>query len=238
MKAMIFAAGLGTRLRPYTNDRPKALVEVGGQTLLAHNLLRMRKAGVSTVVINVHHFADMVEDHLASHDNFGLDVHISNERDLLLDTGGGLWAARRWLTDAPFLIHNVDILSDLDLRALYTAHQSRSALSTLAVRKRTTSRYLQFSRAGLLTAWYHSRTGERRISRPVRHYQNWAYSGIAVIDPALFAHFPQDKQTFSIIDVWLAAARKGAVRAYPHTENQWLDVGKPEALARAEDLVK
>jgi NDP-sugar pyrophosphorylase family protein len=131
------------------------------------------------------------------------------------------------------LIHNVDILSDLDLRALYTAHVARPALSTLAVRQRKTSRYLQFSRAGLLAAWYHVGTGERKVSRPVRYYQNWAYSGISVIDPALFDFFPKEQPVFSIIDVWLSAAQAGAVRAYPHTETQWLDVGKPEALVRA-----
>jgi NDP-sugar pyrophosphorylase family protein len=238
MNAMVFAAGLGTRLRPYTNDRPKALVEVNGKTLLEINLLRLRAAGAETVVVNVHHFADMVEDFLARHANFGMDIRISDERELLLDTGGGLWAARHWLEDAPFLIHNVDILSNLDLRALYAAHLARPSLSTLAVRQRQTSRYLQFSRAGLLAAWYHAGTGERRVSRPVRRYQNWAYSGISVVDPALFAFFPQDQPVFSIIDVWLAAAKAGPVRAYPHTETDWLDVGKPEALARAGELWK
>ncbi|MCB0638226.1 MAG: NTP transferase domain-containing protein, partial [Lewinella sp.] len=125
MKAMLFAAGLGTRLRPYTNDRPKALVEVGGKTLLEINLRHLRAQGVSEVVVNVHHFADQVIDFLQSKHDWDLTLHISDERARLLDTGGGLRHARHWLNDEPFLVHNVDILSDLDLRRLFTTHQQQ-----------------------------------------------------------------------------------------------------------------
>ncbi len=233
MKAMVFAAGLGTRLRPYTNDRPKALVEVQGKTLLEIVLRRLQSFGVEEVVVNVHHFADKVIAHLKEQENFGLQIHISDERDLLLDTGGGLKKTAHLLSDAPFLIHNVDILSNLDLRQLYAAHQPGENLSTLAVRQRETSRYLEFSAEGELCGWKNKKTGERKISKEQARVLDWAYSGIAVIDPALFAFFPENKAVFSIIEVWLAAAKKGIIRNFPHDATKWLDVGKPAALERA-----
>ena len=233
MKAMVFAAGLGTRLRPYTNDRPKALVEVQGKTLLEIVLRRLQSFGVEEVVVNVHHYADMVIRYLHDHDNFGLRVLISDERDLLLDTGGGLLKAKDHLDDAPFLIHNVDILSDLDLAALYHQHRCDPCLATLAVRQRKTSRYLEFDRFGRLSGWINKKTQERKVSRKSLSPTEWAYSGISVIDPTLFAYFPKDRPVFSIIDVWLEAAKHGVIRNFPHDDTSWLDVGKPEALARA-----
>ena len=230
---MVFAAGLGTRLRPYTNDRPKALVEVQGKTLLEIVLRRLQSFGVEEVVVNVHHFADKVIAHLQEHENFGLKIHISDERGLLLDTGGGLKKAAHLLADAPFLIHNVDILSTLDLGELYASHRPGLALSTLAVRQRETSRYLEFTPQGELCGWKNNKTGERKISRAAAKVMDWAYSGIAVIDPALFAYFPPEKEVFSIIDVWLTAAEKGIIRNFPHDTTKWLDVGKPLALERA-----
>ncbi len=234
MKAMVFAAGLGTRLRPYTNDRPKALVEVQGKTLLEIVLRRLQSFGVQQVVVNVHHYADQVEKHLHDNENFGLTIRISDERDLLLDTGGGLLKAKRYFMDAPFLIHNVDILSDLDLHTLYQQHLYDPCLSTLAVRQRSTSRYLEFDQKGRLSGWVNKRTDERKISRKAKTVEEWAYSGMAVIDPSLFAYFPTDKKVFSIVEVWLEAAKHGIIRNLPHNDTRWLDVGKPEALQRAE----
>lgn len=236
MKAILFAAGLGTRLRPFTNDRPKALVKIAGKSLLGINLERLRAFGVQEVVVNVHHFADLVEAHLQQHDNYGLKIHISDERELLLDTGGGLWQAREWLSDAPFLVHNVDILSDLDIAALYQYHLDHRPLTTLAVRQRETSRYLEFDVENKLVGWRNVRTGERRISRITKPVHPWAYSGISVIDPALFDFFPTDRPVFSIIDVWLKAAQKGTILAFPHDESRWLDVGKPPALESAKEV--
>lgn len=233
MKAMVFAAGLGTRLRPYTNDRPKALVEVQGKTLLEIVLRRLQSFGIEEVVVNVHHYADMVEHYLFDKEYFGMRVHISDERKELLDTGGGLLKAKAHLEDAPFIIHNVDILSDLDLKALYRHHMCDPSLSTLAVRKRETSRYLEFDQHGRLSGWVNKRTGDRKISRESSEITEWAYSGMAVIDPTLFAYFPKDKAVFSIIEVWLEAAKHGFIRNFPHDESTWLDVGKPEALERA-----
>lgn len=234
MKAMVFAAGLGTRLRPYTNDRPKALVEVQGKTLLEIVLSRLHSFGVGEVIVNVHHYADKVIAHLQRHDNFGIKVHVSDERECLLDTGGGLLHAQHLLGPEPFLIHNVDILSDIDISDLYNAHLQNPCLSTLAVRQRETSRYLQFNESGQLCAWKNKHTGERKVSRPAENLTDWAYSGVAVVDPSLFAFFPDDKKVFSIIEVWLSAAKKGAIRNFPHDDTNWLDVGKPEALAQAE----
>jgi NDP-sugar pyrophosphorylase family protein len=231
MKAMVFAAGLGTRLRPYTNDRPKALVEVQGKTLLEIVLRRLQSFGVEEVVINVHHYAEQVINLLQERENFGLHIHVSDERERLLDTGGGLKKAQHWLKGAPFLIHNVDIMSTLDLGELYRAHLAAPALSTLAVRNRKTSRYLEFTPAGELCGWKNIKTGERKISKSSTETEDWAYSGIAVIDPALFTFFP-DKEVFSIIEVWLAAAKAGVIRNFPHDGTDWLDVGKPEALLR------
>ena len=233
MKAMVFAAGLGTRLRPYTNDRPKALVEVQGKTLLEIVLRRLQSFGVEEVVVNVHHFADQVESFLHEHENFGLKLHISDERDLLLDTGGGLLKAKPHLMGAPFLIHNVDILTNLDLNELYAQHLYDPCLSTLAVRKRETSRFLEFDTRGRLSGWVNKKTGERKISREAKETTEWAYSGIAVIDPTLFAYFPASRKVFSIVDVWLNAAKHGVIRNFTHDASAWLDVGKPEALERA-----
>lgn len=238
MKAMIFAAGLGTRLRPYTNDKPKALVEVGGKSLLFHTIMRLYAAGVTEVVVNVHHFAPMVIAEVQRWTHEGIKIHISDESDLLLDTGGGLLHAKRWLDGKPFLIHNVDIMSNISLWELYHTHLTNPALATLAVRQRTTSRYLEFDGDGVLSGWVNAKSGERKVSRPVPDPIRWAYSGIAVIDPALFAFFPTDERVFSIIDVWLAAAQTGIIRHYPHDPTDWLDVGQPAALPAAEALVQ
>ncbi|MEZ4988285.1 MAG: nucleotidyltransferase family protein [Saprospiraceae bacterium] len=238
MKAMVFAAGLGTRLRPYTNDRPKALVELAGQSLLEITLTRLRHAGVEEVVVNVHHFADQVREHLQKNDDFGLRIHISDETDLLLDTGGGLARARRWLGDAPFLVHNVDIVHDIDLWAMYRYHLNHPALATLSARHRETSRYLEFDDALQLCGWVNTRTGDRKISRNVPATQRLAYSGIAVIDPELFTHFPVGVNVFSIIDVWLEAARRHRVQAMLHDTATWFDVGKPATLEAAAAWMK
>lgn len=235
---MVFAAGLGTRLRPYTNDRPKALVELRGKTLLEIVLRRLQSFGVNEVVVNVHHFADMVEEHLQRYEKqLALTIHISDEREQLLETGGGLLKAKPWLADAPFLLHNVDIISDLDLRDIYQQHQQEQVLTTLAVRQRHTSRYLTFNDQHELCGWRNNKTGEVRSSRLTASLTSWAYSGMAVIDPGLWAYFPDEIHPFSIIDVWLAAAKDGIIKAYPHDHTSWLDVGKPHTLDQAANLI-
>jgi len=147
MKALIFAAGLGTRLRPLTDDRPKAMVDIAGKPMLQHVIERVAAAGFDDITINIHHYGQMIIDFLESHNNFGLNIHISDERGLLLDTGGGILKARQWLDgDEPFLVHNTDIISTLDLQAFYRQHMENDALATLLVKERPTQRYFLTSR--------------------------------------------------------------------------------------------
>ena len=238
MKAMIFAAGLGTRLRPLTNDRPKALVEVAGTPLLAHVIQRLKQFGVQDLIVNVHHFADLVIDFLEKNDHFGLNITISDERDHLLETGGGLKKAAWFFDDGqPFLVHNVDIVSDLDLHALYQRHLKRGGLATLAVTERTSSRYLLFDRYHRLKGWTNVKTGEVRMARRTRaRLKPWAFSGIHIIDPALL-DLVTETGAFSIIDVYLRLAATHTIRAFPHPAEGWLDVGKKENLEPAARLL-
>ncbi|RMG16441.1 MAG: nucleotidyltransferase family protein, partial [Bacteroidetes bacterium] len=188
MKAMIFAAGLGTRLRPLTHHRPKALVEVGGKCLLEIVIRRLLAHGFEEIVVNVHHFAGQVEAFLAQHAGFGARIAISDERSLLLDTGGGLRQAAWFFDEQPFLVHNVDVLSDIDLTAMYQAHLQSGALATLACRRRQSSRYLLFDEQNHLCGWKNVKSGEVRMSRQVKSCHPLAFSGIHVIDPNIFAH--------------------------------------------------
>ena len=237
MKAMIFAAGLGTRLRPLTENKPKALVEVGGKSLLEITIRRLKYFGVREVVVNIHHFGELVIDFLEQHSYFGIHITISDERGLLLDTGGGLQKAAPHFQDAPFLVHNVDILSDIGLRGLYQAHLASGALATLAVRDRQSSRHLLFDDAGRLAGWRHNRTGEERISRRAEYYHPLAFSGIYVLSPRIFEFMPPGP-VFSIIDVFLEAAKRASLMAYRHDNSLWLDVGKIAALEEAAALIK
>lgn len=235
MQAMIFAAGLGTRLRPLTDDRPKALVEVGGRTLLEIVLRRLADQGFERAVVNVHHFADRMQEYIHRRD-FGLEVLISDESELLLDTGGGLRHAQDLLGGAPFLIHNVDILTDLNYADLRTAYaESGNAVAVLAIRRRSTSRYLLFDEQLRLAGWRNAKTGERIVKRAVAPLQDWAYSGIGWFGPDIFHYLPPAGTVASIIPALLAAAADGRVIGLPHDEGYWLDVGKPAALRQAEE---
>lgn len=240
MKAMLFAAGLGTRLRPLTNDRPKALVEVAGISLLERNLRKLAAAGFTDIMVNVHYFADMVVDFIEAIQVPAAKLYISDERNQLLETGGGLLKVKDFFADAPFLVHNVDILSDLDLLALMQQHQDDERLATLCVRQRATSRYLLFDRnSQQLVGWKNSKSGELRASRDFQSKQvtELAFSGIYVLDPAIFNYMEQKNgQKFSIIDTLLAAATTERILAYPHQHSRWIDVGKPSSLALAEQL--
>lgn len=239
MKAMILAAGLGTRLRPLTNNCPKALVEVNGKPLLEIALQRLKLFGFEDIIINVHHFAEQILRFLEEKENFGLNISISDEREQILETGGGLQKAAPFFDDgAPFLLYNTDILTNLDLHAMYQSHVAQGALVTLAVRQRPTSRYFIFNEAGILSGWTNIKTGEIRLPRPSKgNLQMQAFSGIHIIDPKIFALMPAPGK-FSIVDVYLAAAEQHPIYAYPHQENWWLDVGKKESLKEAEQMMK
>ena len=236
MKAMIFAAGLGTRLRPLTDTCPKALVKINGIPLLEIAIKRLIRYGFAEIIINIHHFGEQVLQFLADNKNFGVTIKISDERARLLETGGALKKARHLLEDEPFLVCNADVLTNMDLKTFYETHCQSNALATLAVRKRKTSRYLQFDDKNILTGWKNVKTAETKTSRVAKTTVDWAFSGIHVIHPDIFDYMPTT-QKFSIIDVYLQAAKERIIKAYPHDENIWLDVGKIDSLPQAEKLL-
>ena len=232
MKAMILAAGLGTRLRPLTNDRPKALVEIAGRTMLELALERLRRSGVNQVIINVHHFADLVIDYLAVKCNFGLSIEISRE-DVLLDTGGGLkkaaWFFLEGPRNQPFLLHNVDVISTVDLARMVRFHIDGDALATLATQARTTERALLFDQRGQL----HERAAADSISAHPG-MMHLAFAGIHVISPRIFDKI-HEEGAFSIIDSYVRLAAQGErITAFRADEYYWRDLGRPENVQQAE----
>ncbi|MGZ4812724.1 MAG: nucleotidyltransferase family protein [Terriglobales bacterium] len=236
MKAMVFAAGLGTRLRPLTNDRPKALVEVGGRTLLEITLSRLRSFGVREVIVNVHHYADMVIEYLHARENFGMRIEISRE-DVLLDTGGGLKkAAWFFLEDAvgrePFIVHNVDVISMVDVRRMVNFHAERDALVTLAVQERPTSRYLLFDQQMQLCGRQTGRDGNAELVRDSSQARPLAFAGIHVISPRLLSRITEEG-AFPIIPVYLRLSAEGEKIQGLLTDAYWRDLGKPEHVAQA-----
>ena len=236
MRAMILAAGLGTRLRPLTDDRPKALVEVAGHTLLEITIRRLQQFGVREVIVNVHHFGDMVVEYLKKNGNFGMRIEISRE-DVLLDTGGGLKKAAWFFLEGhsaePFLLHNVDVLSPIDFRRMVEFHQQNQALATLAVQQRETSRYLLFDEQGRLCGRRAGRDHAPEIVRASQEMRALAFSGVHVISPQFFAKMTEDG-VFSIITSYMRLASDGEkVVAFRADESYWRDLGKPENLTQA-----
>ena len=242
MKAMILAAGLGTRLRPLTDHGPKALVEVAGRTLLEITLARLRSVGICEVIINVHHFADMIIKYLGANDNFGMRIEVSRE-EALLDTGGGLKkAAPFFLEDSshleePFILHNVDVLSTIDLRRMVQFHTENQALATLAVQNRETSRYLVFDEHLRLCGRRSGRDQSTEFVRSSQPVQALAFSGIHVISPRLFSMMVEEG-VFSIITLYLRlAAREEKILAFRADEYYWRDLGRPDnVMQAAQDL--
>jgi NDP-sugar pyrophosphorylase family protein len=240
MKAMILAAGLGTRLRPLTDNRPKALVEVAGRTMLEITLLRLRALDVREVIINVHHFADMIIEYLKANDNFGMRIEVSRE-EALLDTGGGLKKAEHFFlkesseSDRPFILHNVDIISTIDLRRMMQFHTENQALATLAVQDRETSRYLLFDEKSRLCG---RRSGGHKdeLSQPSQSVKALAFSGIHIISPRLLAMLTEDG-AFSIIASYLRlAAHEEQILAFRADKYYWRDLGRPaDVLQAAQD---
>jgi NDP-sugar pyrophosphorylase family protein len=239
MKAMILAAGLGTRLRPLTDDRPKALVEIAGRTMLEITLSRLRAAGAREVIINVHYFADMILDYLKKNKNFGMRIEISRE-ETLLDTGGGLKKAANFFleppqnSEAPFILHNVDVISSIDLPRMLQFHSDNNALATLAVQHRETSRYLLFDE-------HHQLCGRRstaldrkdEIARPSQSATPLAFSGIHIISPRLLPLITE-QGVFSIIATYLRLAAQGEkIIAFPSDEYYWRDLGRPADVEQA-----
>ncbi len=243
MKGVLFAAGLGTRLYPLTKDIPKALISVAGYTMLDHTLRRFEAAGINEVVVNVHAFADKVENELAawSLEHPNMILRISDERSLLLETGGGLKNMQPWLKGEPFLVHNVDVLADINLSSLVDADKRFASdlsatdhLATLAVRKTESDRYFLFNDQGLLCGWENVKTGEKKLSRPQEtSLHRYGFTGIHVIHPELF-DLMSETGVFSITDVYLRLAAHHTIRLFDVTEKAWFDIGTPEQLQAAE----
>ncbi|PTN06797.1 nucleotidyltransferase family protein [Mangrovibacterium marinum] len=239
MKAMLFAAGLGTRLKPLTDNKPKALVEIGGITLLERCINQLKENGIRDIVINIHHFGDQIKDFLKQHQNFGLSIAISDERDALLDTGGAILKAKPWLTGSePILLINVDILTNLNFKALLDDHLRNKALATLVVRRRSTSRYLLFKEQ-ILVGWENKKSGEIKVSRPgeIAEAEEFAFSGIHLIQPQLLDKITESGK-FAIIDLYLRLARQHTIRAFVDSSSVWMDLGKISELSQAEELVR
>lgn len=232
MKAMLFAAGLGTRLKPFTDKHPKALAEVNGKTLLELNIRYLQRFGIEDVIVNVHHFADQIEQVLNDNNGFGSWVTISDERNEVLETGGGLKKAAPYFEhEDNFVVMNVDVLTNLDLNKMIEAHTTSDAMATLAVMKRASSRQLLFDEYLMLCGWTNNNTGEQKIVREVLEMQPLAFSGIQVLSNRML-DIPF-KGKFSIIDLYLHNARENIIRGYNHTGNIFIDVGKPESLEKA-----
>ena len=232
MNGMIFAAGLGTRLRPLTNDRPKALVELKGKTLLERVIEKMKEIEVERLVVNIHHFADQVEYFLKKKGNFGMNIVVSDEREELLDTGGGVFKARElFIQGEPVLIHNVDILTDLDLKTLVRQHEERNAYATLVVQQTVADRVLKFNH-GVLKGWENKRTGEQKVVDDGFYgATEYNYCGIQVLSPEYLENMIQ-RGVFSIIDEHLIQAKEHPIEFFQH-DGLCFDLGTPEAIKEA-----
>ncbi len=243
MKAMIFAAGLGTRMRPLTNDRPKALVEVAEKPLLEHIIRYLIRFGYNEIIVNVHYEAVQIVDFLEKNNYFDIRIEISDESDQLLDTGGGLKKALWFFQDdRPFLVWNTDILSNIDLNHLLAYHNQHNAFATLATRHRTTSRYLLFDQQNVLHGWTNTKSGLAKIIRhdsEVLNYQ--AFSGIHLLSPkvkdVLETSFPHSS-IFSMIDFYLEIAKKQTIVSYLHNADLWVDVGTPNDLEEGSNIAQ
>jgi len=242
MKAMIFAAGLGTRLKPLTDSVPKALVPIAGKTLLEHTISRLIDEGFTDIVINVHHFAEQIITFLDANNNFGLNISISDERGMLLETGGGIRKAEPLLgTSEPFLIHNVDIISNAPLKELYCAHLASKAAATLLVSERKSTRALLFDSDGNLAAWKNLTTEEVRTPYKeidIERLKSYAFSGIHVFSPSLYPLMSDYPDKFPIMDFYLDVCSRTSIKASVSTNLKLIDVGKLDSLSEAENLIK
>ncbi|MDR0941903.1 MAG: nucleotidyltransferase family protein [Bacteroidales bacterium] len=239
VKAMIFAAGLGSRLKPMTDTMPKALVEIQGIPLLEYAIRKLRFYGIADIIINVHHFSEQIIDFVKTHD-FGVNISISDESEQLLNTGGGLLKAKEFFdTETPFFVVNVDIISSIDLEKMYERHIAGNAKATLAVCKRKTSRYLLFNTEEQLCGWENSATYKRIFSRPEQyeHLHQRAFSGVQVLSPQIFDYITE-RGAFSIIDMYVRLAQTQYIQAFDHTDDFWIDVGKFETLQEITDALQ
>ena len=237
---MIFAAGLGTRLKPLTDHMPKALVPVAGKPMLEHVINKLIAAGVDGIVINVHHFAQQIIDFLKEKDNFGIQIWISDETGELLETGGGIKKAAPYFNE-PFLVHNADILSNLDLKAMYDFHVASGNDATLLVSPRKTVRYLLLNEENKLCGWVNKETLQTKPEGFVYQpevQKEYAFGGIHIISPSLFKYMEGWTGKFSIMDFYLQTCQKAKLGGYAKEDLQLIDIGKPDTLAQAEEFIR
>lgn len=233
-KAMIFAAGLGTRFKPWTDKHPKALALVNGKSLLQRNIEYLQQYGIRDVVVNVHHFAGQVIDAVKSNNGWGSNIIISDETNEVLETGGGLLKARPLLEgNDPFITLNVDILTDLDINKLLAFHQQHKPLISFGVTNRQTSRYFLFDEHGRLCGWRNTKTGEEKISVQKDNLVQKAYSCVVVFQPEVFGLIKQTGK-FSLTETYLDLAKDKLILGYDHSGDKLVDVGRPESVAIAE----
>jgi len=244
MKAMIFAAGLGTRLKPFTNHHPKALAMVNGKSLLQRNVEYLQQFGISEVLVNVHHFADQIVNAVEANNGWGSQITISDETDAVLETGGGLKkAAWYFQSESSFVVMNADMLTNMNLAAMQLQHQQQMPLATLAVTNRVSSRYFLFNQQQQLCGWKNTQTNEEK--GPVTNYTEIqkqtllpkAFSGIQILQSSIFSEIIQEGK-FSIVDVYLHVCSSQAITSFDHSESLLIDVGKPENIIKAESLFK
>lgn len=241
MKALIFAAGLGTRLKPITDNLPKALVPIHGKPLLEHVILKLKSSGFDEIIVNVHHFPDQIIDFLKSKGHFGIRIEVSDERDFLLDTGGGIKNTASFFSDGkPFLVHNVDILSNVDLQKLYEFHVLQTdCLATLVVSKRNTFRYLLFDENSTLKGWINEQTGQTKPIENIhpQDYNKLAFAGIQVLSPRVFECMKNYDAKFPVMDFYLENCRTEKIIGYLPENLKMIDVGKINALEEAEKFL-
>ena len=237
MQAMIFAAGLGTRFKPWTDNHPKALALVNGKSLLQRNIEYLQQYGITDVVVNVHHFADQLIDAIEDNKGWGSQITVSDERDEVLETGGGLKKASSYLGSDNIVIINADILTDMDLKAMSDYHQREQPLATLAVTDRNTSRYFLFDTNNIMCGWRNTKTGEEKISRKANQFVPKAFSGLHIISKKLLPLLTQEGK-FGIVDVYLGLSKTHIIKSFDHSGSHFVDVGKPESVAVAEQLFK
>jgi N-acetyl-alpha-D-muramate 1-phosphate uridylyltransferase len=236
-QAMIFAAGLGSRLKPFTDSTPKALVEIAGKTMLERVIENLKNYGIKRIIINVHHFHQKIRTYLFDNKNFGVDIEFSDESEMLLDTGGGLKKASALFDPSkPILLHNVDVLSAPEYQKMIDFHLQNSALATLFVQKRTSSRYFLFDQKMQLSGWVNKKTGDEINLYPDAFSDELAFNGIHIIDPELL-NFISEQGNFSIVPVYLRLAVKHKILGFRDDNVPYLDIGKPENIIHAEKII-
>lgn len=237
-RAMILAAGLGTRLKPWTDEHPKALAIVNGKSLLQRNIEYLQQHGIYQVIVNVYHFAEQIIQAIEDNQGWGSSITISDETGAVLETGGGLKKAAWYFAESEnFVLMNVDVLTDMDLTAMMAAHITHKPVATLATTNRETSRYFLFDNNNMLCGWRNIKTGEEKLPRPGATLTQRAFSGIHIISRHMLPLIQQEGK-FSMVDVYLSLAKDNDIQAFDHSASLFIDVGKPESVVNAEGMFK